>query len=61
MGEIGHMNVYRNGRHYKCGSSGFLGRYVSALEMIGAAFYAKCRYENFRLIKHKNFIYYKSY
>lgn len=34
VGEIGHMNMYRNGRSCKCGSSGCLGRYVSALGMI---------------------------
>ncbi|WP_410511115.1 ROK family protein [Paenibacillus sp. BR2-3] len=33
-GEIGHMNMFRNGRPCKCGSSGCLGRYVSALGMI---------------------------
>ncbi|MFA9560411.1 ROK family protein [Evansella sp. AB-rgal1] len=32
-GEIGHMNMYRNGRPCRCGSSGCLGRYVSALGM----------------------------
>jgi glucokinase len=33
-GEIGHMNMYRNGRHCRCGSSGCLGRYVSAIGMV---------------------------
>lgn len=33
-GEIGHMNMYRNGRPCKCGSSGCLGRYVSATGMV---------------------------
>lgn len=33
-GEIGHMNMYREGRPCKCGSSGCLGRYVSALGML---------------------------
>ncbi|MEK5254462.1 ROK family protein [Paenibacillus sp. FSL F4-0125] len=33
-GEIGHMNMYRNGRPCKCGSSGCLGRYVSAIGMV---------------------------
>lgn len=33
-GEIGHMNMYRKGRLCSCGSSGCLGRYVSALGMI---------------------------
>ncbi|MFC3749673.1 ROK family protein [Paenibacillus sp. GCM10012306] len=33
-GEIGHMNMYRNGRQCKCGSSGCLGRYVSAVGMV---------------------------
>lgn len=33
-GEIGHMNMYRDGRPCKCGSSGCLGRYVSALGML---------------------------
>ncbi|MBU3143844.1 ROK family protein [Clostridium sp. CF012] len=33
-GEIGHMNMYREGRPCKCGSSGCLGRYVSASGMI---------------------------
>lgn len=33
-GEIGHMNMYRNGRPCKCGSSGCLGRYVSAVGMV---------------------------
>jgi glucokinase len=32
-GEIGHMNMYRTGRPCRCGSSGCLGRYVSALGM----------------------------
>ena len=32
-GEIGHMNMYRQGRSCKCGSSGCLGRYVSAVGM----------------------------
>lgn len=34
VGEIGHMNMYREGRPCKCGSSGCLGRYVSALGLI---------------------------
>ncbi len=34
VGEIGHMNMYREGRPCKCGSFGCLGRYVSALGMI---------------------------
>ena len=33
-GEIGHMNMFRQGRPCKCGSSGCLGRYVSALGMV---------------------------
>lgn len=33
-GEIGHMNVYREGRPCRCGSSGCLGRYVSAVGMV---------------------------
>lgn len=33
-GEVGHMNMYRTGRPCRCGSSGCLGRYVSALGMI---------------------------
>lgn len=33
-GEIGHMNMYRQGRPCKCGSSGCLGRYVSAVGMV---------------------------
>lgn len=33
-GEIGHMNMYRKGRPCRCGSSGCLGRYVSALGML---------------------------
>ncbi|WP_312641585.1 ROK family protein [Hydrogenoanaerobacterium sp.] len=33
-GEIGHMNMYRTGRPCRCGSSGCLGRYVSALGML---------------------------
>lgn len=33
-GEVGHMNMYRNGRPCRCGSSGCLGRYVSALGML---------------------------
>ncbi|MDQ0194328.1 ROK family protein [Paenibacillus wynnii] len=33
-GEIGHMNMYRVGRPCKCGSSGCLGRYVSAVGMV---------------------------
>ncbi|WP_239004592.1 ROK family protein [Paenibacillus tepidiphilus] len=32
-GEIGHMNMYRSGRPCRCGSSGCLGRYVSAVGM----------------------------
>ncbi|WP_411167361.1 ROK family protein [Clostridium sp. MB05] len=34
VGEIGHMNMYRSGRPCRCGSSGCLGRYVSALGML---------------------------
>lgn len=34
VGEIGHMNMYRNGRPCRCGSSGCLGRYVSALGLL---------------------------
>lgn len=34
VGEIGHMNMYREGRPCKCGSSGCLGRYVSAIGMV---------------------------
>ncbi|WP_211748640.1 ROK family protein [Paenibacillus sp. Marseille-Q4541] len=33
-GEVGHMNMYREGRPCKCGSSGCLGRYVSAVGMV---------------------------
>lgn len=33
-GEIGHMNMYREGRPCNCGSSGCLGRYVSAVGMV---------------------------
>jgi len=33
-GELGHMNMYREGRPCKCGSSGCLGRYVSAVGMV---------------------------
>lgn len=33
-GEIGHMNMYREGRPCRCGSSGCLGRYVSAVGMV---------------------------
>lgn len=33
-GEIGHMNMYRTGRPCRCGSSGCLGRYVSATGMV---------------------------
>lgn len=33
-GEIGHMNMYREGRPCKCGSSGCLGRYVFAVGMV---------------------------
>lgn len=33
-GEFGHMNMYREGRPCRCGSSGCLGRYVSALGMV---------------------------
>lgn len=33
-GEIGHMNMYRSGRECRCGSSGCLGRYVSALGIL---------------------------
>ncbi|WP_040950973.1 ROK family protein [Gorillibacterium massiliense] len=34
IGEIGHMNMYREGRPCRCGSSGCLGRYVSAIGMV---------------------------
>lgn len=34
VGEIGHMNMYREGRECRCGSSGCLGRYVSALGVL---------------------------
>ena len=34
VGEIGHMNMYRSGRECRCGSSGCLGRYVSALGIL---------------------------
>lgn len=34
VGEIGHMNMYREGRPCRCGSSGCLGRYVSALGLV---------------------------
>lgn len=33
-GEIGHMNMYREGRPCRCGSSGCLGRYVSAIGIV---------------------------
>ncbi|AEI44739.1 ROK family protein [Paenibacillus mucilaginosus] len=33
-GEIGHMNMVREGRPCRCGSSGCLGRYVSATGMV---------------------------
>ncbi|WP_379154161.1 ROK family protein [Paenibacillus sp. sgz5001063] len=33
-GEIGHMNMFRQGRPCRCGSSGCLGRYVSATGMV---------------------------
>lgn len=33
-GEIGHMNMFRQGRPCRCGSSGCLGRYVSAVGMV---------------------------
>lgn len=33
-GEIGHINMYRQGRECRCGSSGCLGRYVSALGIL---------------------------
>lgn len=33
-GEIGHINMYREGRECRCGSSGCLGRYVSALGIL---------------------------
>ncbi|TBL69292.1 ROK family protein [Paenibacillus thalictri] len=34
-GEVGHMNMYRNGgRPCRCGSSGCLGRYASAVGMV---------------------------
>ncbi len=32
--ELGHMNMFREGRPCRCGSSGCLGRYVSALGII---------------------------
>lgn len=34
IGEIGHMNMFREGRPCRCGSSGCLGRYVSAIGMV---------------------------
>lgn len=34
VGEIGHMNMYREGRNCRCGSSGCLGRYVSAIGLV---------------------------
>ncbi|WP_066896519.1 ROK family protein [Clostridium nigeriense] len=34
IGEIGHMNMYRSGRECRCGSSGCLGRYVSAIGIL---------------------------
>lgn len=34
IGEIGHMNMFREGRPCRCGSSGCLGRYVSAVGMV---------------------------
>lgn len=34
VGEIGHMNMYREGRKCRCGSSGCLGRYVSAVGLV---------------------------
>ncbi|MHC5375680.1 ROK family protein [Enterococcus sp. LJL120] len=37
FGEIGHMNMYREGRPCACGSSGCLGRYVSARGMVKTA------------------------
>lgn len=37
VGEIGHMNMYREGRPCRCGSSGCLGRYVSAIGMAQTA------------------------
>lgn len=33
-GEIGHINMFRQGRECRCGSSGCLGRYVSALGIL---------------------------
>ncbi|WNS45488.1 ROK family protein [Paenibacillus sp. MMS20-IR301] len=33
-GEVGHMNMFRQGRPCRCGSSGCLGRYVSAVGMV---------------------------
>ena len=33
-GEIGHINMYRQGRECSCGSTGCLGRYVSALGIL---------------------------
>ncbi len=33
-GEIGHINMFREGRPCRCGSSGCLGRYVSALGIL---------------------------
>ncbi|MEO3946676.1 ROK family protein [Gorillibacterium sp. CAU 1737] len=34
VGEIGHLNMFREGRPCRCGSSGCLGRYVSAVGMV---------------------------
>lgn len=36
-GELGHMNMYRHGRPCACGSSGCLGRYVSARGIVKTA------------------------
>lgn len=36
-GEVGHMNMYREGRPCACGSSGCLGRYVSARGIVVTA------------------------
>ena len=33
-GELGHMNMVRNGRPCRCGSTGCFGRYVSALGLL---------------------------
>lgn len=49
-GEIGHMNMYREGRPCKCGSSGCLGRYVSAVGMVNT-FTQKLREGNHSIIE----------